>query len=92
MREAGIRGLYRRRRHGCTIRDPHADPYTDLVDRDFVVDGPDELWMTDMTEHSHWRERSTAPRSSTPTPAASWAGRSTTTCAPPWSSTRSEWR
>jgi putative transposase len=29
MREAGIRGLWRRRRHGCTIRDPHADPYTD---------------------------------------------------------------
>lgn len=52
MREAGIQGLYRRRRHGCTVRDPHADPHHDLVDRDFVVDGPDELWMTDITEHS----------------------------------------
>jgi putative transposase len=52
MREAGIQGLYRRRRHGCTVTDPHADPYTDLVDRDFAVDGPDELWMTDITEHS----------------------------------------
>ena len=51
MREAGIQGLYRRRRHGCTIRDQHAEPYTDLVDRDFVVDGPDELWCTDITEH-----------------------------------------
>jgi putative transposase len=51
MREAGIQGLYRRRRHGCTVRDPHAEPYIDLVDRDFVVDGPDELWCTDITEH-----------------------------------------
>ncbi|WP_082399687.1 DDE-type integrase/transposase/recombinase [Pseudonocardia sp. EC080625-04] len=44
--------LYRRRRRrGCTVRDPHAEPYTDLVDRDFTVDGPDELWCTDITEH-----------------------------------------
>ena len=28
-----------------------AAPYVDLVDRDFVVDGPDELWCTDITEH-----------------------------------------
>jgi putative transposase len=52
MREAGIQGLYRRRRRGCTVGDPHAEPYADLVDRDFVVDGPDELWCTDITEHS----------------------------------------
>jgi putative transposase len=51
MREAGIQGLYRRRKHGCTAPDPHADPYDVLVDRDFVVDAPDELWMTDITEH-----------------------------------------
>jgi putative transposase len=51
MREAGIQGLYRRRRRGCTVRDLHAEPYADLVDRDFVVDGPDELWCTDITEH-----------------------------------------
>lgn len=51
MREAGIQGLYRRRRRGCTVRDPHAEPHPDLVARDFVVDGPDELWLTDITEH-----------------------------------------
>jgi putative transposase len=51
MRQAGIQGLYRRRRRGCTVRDPHADPHPDLVDRDFVVDAPDELWCTDITEH-----------------------------------------
>ena len=29
MREAGIQGLYRRRRHGCTVRDPLAQPSAD---------------------------------------------------------------
>lgn len=51
MREAGIQGLYRRRRRGCTVRDPAADPYPDLVNRQFTVDGPDRLWLTDITEH-----------------------------------------
>ena len=51
MREAGIQGLYRRRRRGCTVRDPAADPFPDLVNRDFTVDGPNRLWITDITEH-----------------------------------------
>lgn len=51
MRQAGIHGLYRRPRHGCTIRDPHAEPYKDLVDRQFVATAPDRLWVTDITEH-----------------------------------------
>ena len=51
MREAGLQGLYRHRRHGCTWRDPAADPYPDLVDRNFTATGPDQLWVTDITEH-----------------------------------------
>ena len=51
MREAGIQGLYRRRRRGCTVRDPAADPYPDLVERRFSVEAPDQLWLTDITEH-----------------------------------------
>lgn len=51
MREAGLQGLYRRRRHGCTVRDPAADPYPDLVDRRFTVDEPDRLWVTDIERH-----------------------------------------
>lgn len=47
MREAGIQGLYRRRRRGCTVR----NPATDLVNRQFTIDGPDRLWLTDITEH-----------------------------------------
>jgi putative transposase len=51
MREAGIQGLYRRRRQGCTVRDPDADPFPDLVNRDFTADAPNRLWITDITEH-----------------------------------------
>ena len=51
MREAGIQGLYRRRRHGCTVRDPDAQPSADLVNRQFTVDAPNRLWITDITEH-----------------------------------------
>jgi putative transposase len=51
MRQAGIQGLYRRRRRGCTVRDPAAEPSADLVNRDFAVDEPNRLWITDITEH-----------------------------------------
>jgi putative transposase len=51
MRAAGIQGLYRRRRHGCTVRDPAAQPSDDLVNRQFTVDAPNRLWITDITEH-----------------------------------------
>ena len=43
MREAGIQGLYRRRRHGCTIRDADPQPSADLVNRQFTVDAPNRL-------------------------------------------------
>jgi putative transposase len=51
MRQAGIQGLYRRRQRGCTVRDPHAQPSDDLVNRDFTVTEPNRLWLTDITEH-----------------------------------------
>jgi putative transposase len=51
MRVAGIQGLYRRRRRGCTVRDPAAEPASDLVNRQFTADAPDRLWITDITEH-----------------------------------------
>ena len=51
MREAGIQGLYRRRRHHTTVRDPAGQPSTDLVNRRFTADAPDRLWITDITEH-----------------------------------------
>jgi putative transposase len=50
MRAAGIRGLYRRRRSWTTVRDPAAEPAPDLVNRQFTVDEPNRLWITDI-EH-----------------------------------------
>ena len=51
MRDAGLQGVYRRRRRGCTVRDPDAAPSADLVQRRFAADGPDRLWVTDITQH-----------------------------------------
>jgi putative transposase len=51
MRQAGVAGIYRRRGHGCTKRDPAAELNDDLVSRQFDPDGPDRLWVMDVTEH-----------------------------------------
>ena len=51
MREAGVQGLYRRRCHGCTVRDPDAQASADLVNRQFIAAEPNRLWVTDITEH-----------------------------------------
>ena len=51
MRLAGLRGLHRRRFRGCTRRSADATPADDLVGRCFRADGPDRLWVSDVTEH-----------------------------------------
>jgi putative transposase len=51
MRQAGLEGIYRRRRRGCTTRDPAAEPNDDLVNRRFRVTEADRLWVSDITEH-----------------------------------------
>lgn len=51
MRQAGLEGITRRRRHGTTRRDLSAVPSDDLVNRQFTVEGPDQLWVSDITEH-----------------------------------------
>ena len=50
MREAGIAGISRRRRTvTTTIRAPERQSAGDLVRRDFTADGPDRLWVADIT-------------------------------------------
>ena len=49
MRLAGITGISHRRKRG-KVR-PLPAPHEDLVKRQFVADGPDKLWVTDITEH-----------------------------------------
>lgn len=55
MRAAGLRGVSRRR--GFTItteRDGRQRPAPDLVQRQFTVDAPDQLWVADMTYIPTW--------------------------------------
>ena len=51
MRLAGLAGIHRGRRHGCTRRNPARTGYPDLVKRDFKAGAPDQLWVADMTQH-----------------------------------------
>jgi len=62
MRQAGLQGLYRRRRRGCTVRNLADQPAADLVNRAFTADGPDRLWVTDITEHPTLEGKCIAPR------------------------------
>jgi putative transposase len=54
MRKNGLVGVTRRRGFVTTIRGNDEAPATDLVDRNFVVDGPDQLWVADITYVPTW--------------------------------------
>ena len=54
MRTAGIAGVSRRPFTVTTARDPEATPAPDLVQRDFHPDGPDRLWVADITALPTW--------------------------------------
>lgn len=54
MRAAGLQGVTRRKAIWTTIREPGAQPAPDLVQRNFDVDGPDQLWVADITYISTW--------------------------------------
>jgi len=49
MRSAGLHGVYAARFVRTTQVDPAADRATDLVDRRFAAEGPDRLWVADIT-------------------------------------------
>lgn len=49
MKEAGLRGVSRRKRSSTTVRRAGARPAPDLVDRDFTASRPNELWVADIT-------------------------------------------
>lgn len=54
MREEGLAGASRRRWAQTTVRDPKARPAPDLVERNFVAEGRDRLWVADITYIPTW--------------------------------------
>ena len=54
MRAANLQGVSRRKRYGTTRRQANARPAPDLVERDFSAEGPDKLWVADITYVPTW--------------------------------------
>jgi len=54
MRSAGLSGLLKRRRGRTTIRVPGVRVADDLVDRRFDREGPNRLWVADITYLPTW--------------------------------------
>lgn len=54
MRLAGLRGVSRRRWITTTRREANARPAPDLVERQFVAEKPDRLWVADITYIPTW--------------------------------------
>ena len=54
MRSAGLSGITPQRFIRTTVTDPAADRGQDLVERQFVAEGPDQLWVADITYIPTW--------------------------------------
>ena len=54
MRQEGLKGVVRGERKRTTIPDEDAARPADLVDRSFEADGPDRLWLADITYVPTW--------------------------------------
>jgi len=54
MRRAPLAGVSRRRHVWTTRRDPAARPAPDLVQRAFMAEGPNQLWVADITYIATW--------------------------------------
>lgn len=49
LKQAGLRGVSRRKWPATTVRAEHARPAPDLVQRAFTATGPNQLWVADIT-------------------------------------------
>jgi putative transposase len=57
MRSAGLRGISRRRFVTTTQREDCRRPAPDLVERHFEAEGPNQLWVADITYVPTWAGR-----------------------------------
>jgi transposase InsO family protein len=55
MREMGLRGVVRGKRIKTTIPAELTERPVDLVERDFVAEAPNQLWVADLTYVATWR-------------------------------------
>jgi len=49
MKDEGLRGVCRRKYVTTTVRDEAQRPAPDLVERNFTADGPNKVWVADIT-------------------------------------------
>jgi len=54
MKQAGLQGVSRRKWPVTTTRAAHTRPAPDLVQRQFVATGPNQLWVADITYIPTW--------------------------------------
>ncbi len=54
MRARGLKGVSRRNWVTTTVRDRHARPAPDLVERNFTAAAPNRLWVADITYIPTW--------------------------------------
>jgi hypothetical protein len=58
MRQAGLRGIHREKTTRTTVSEGAENPVaTDLVERQFVAEAPNQLWVADLTyvrTHAYW--------------------------------------
>jgi putative transposase len=54
MQAASLQGVSRRKGTTTTIRSTRARPAPDLVERDFTVQAPNQLWVADITFVPTW--------------------------------------
>ena len=90
MRQRGLKGLPGPKKRSWNPANEATEE--DLVERRFTAGGPNELWLTDITEHRPAKARSIAVWSWTCSHARQWAGPSTGAVRPPWSTTPCRWR
>ena len=74
MKQIGLRGAVRGARCRTTIPEPVSAQAPDLVQRNFTVDGPNILWIADLTYVATWRGFVYTAFVVDALPDASWAG------------------